>query len=94
MQTGEVVHSLPSKKQKAIDDMTYYVLENGQGMANYESSKAQQKAHILQLAYVTFIVGIGLSIPSSHHHAPLGGVCLHLHLAKKSTLRTHYRFRV
>jgi len=60
VQTGEVVHSLPSKKQKAIDDMTYYILENGQGMANYESSKA----HILQLAYVTFIVGIGLSIHS------------------------------
>jgi hypothetical protein len=43
VQTGEVVHSLPSKKQKAIDDMTYYRLENGQGMTNYESSKAQQK---------------------------------------------------
>jgi len=43
VQTGEVVHSLPSKKQKAIDGMTYYILENGQGMANYESSKAQQR---------------------------------------------------
>jgi hypothetical protein len=43
VQSGEVVHSLPSKKQKAIDDMTYHVLENGQGMANYEISKAQQR---------------------------------------------------